>query len=191
MSQKFIKKKQTSPKSLGYGKYYAKAVYNQKHITTRQLADFIQTQASVKRSDCIAVLDELGYALRHFIGLGEKVKIEDFIQTQASVKRSDCIAVLDELGYALRHFIGLGEKVKIENVGIFKCGVRNKRGGFEDAKDLTASTLSPRILFQPEYTTSTQNGVTRAAVAMLGDITFEEATDYEAPKEEKPAGTGD
>ena len=132
MSQKFIKKKQTSPKSLGYGKYYAKAVYNQKHITTRQLADFIQTQASVKRSDCIAVLDELGYALRHFIGLGEKVKIE--------------------------------------NVGIFKCGLRNKRGGFED---------------------STQNGVTRAAVAMLGDITFEEATDYEAPKEEKPAGTGD
>ena len=144
MSQKFIKKKQTSPKSLGYGKFYAKAVYNQKHITTRQLADFIQTQASVKRSDCIAVLDELGYALRHFIGLGEKVKIE--------------------------------------NVGIFKCGLRNKRGGFEDAKDLTASTLSPRILFQPEYTTSTQNGVTRAAVAMLGDITFEEATDYEAPK---------
>ena len=98
MSQKFIKKKQTSPKSLGYGKFYAKAVYNQKHITTRQLADFIQTQASVKRSDCIAVLDELGFALRHFIGLGEKVKIE--------------------------------------NVGIFKCGVRNKRGGFEDAKDL-------------------------------------------------------
>lgn len=144
MSQKFIKKKQTSPKSLGYGKFYAKAVYNQKHITTRQLADFIQTQASVKRSDCIAVLDELGFALRHFIGLGEKVKIE--------------------------------------NVGIFKCGLRNKRGGFEDAKDLTASSLSPRILFQPEYTTSTQNGVTRAAVAMLGDITFEEATDYEAPK---------
>ena len=46
--------------------------------------------------------------------------------------------------------------------------------------------LSPRILFQPEYTTSTQNGVTRAAVAMLGDITFEEATDYEAPKAETP-----
>ena len=43
MSQKFIKKKQTSPKSLGYGKYYAKAVYNQKHITTRQLADFISS----------------------------------------------------------------------------------------------------------------------------------------------------
>ena len=33
---------------------------NTNHYTTRQLADFIQTQASVKRSDCIAVLDELG-----------------------------------------------------------------------------------------------------------------------------------
>ena len=153
MSQKFIKKKVTSPKQLGYGKYYAKAVYNKKHIGTDQLADFIQTQASVKKSDCIAVLSELGYALRHFIGLGEKVKID--------------------------------------GIGIFKCGVRNKRGGFEDAKDLTASTLSPRILFQPEYTTSTQNGVTRAAVAMLGDITFEEATDYEAPKEASNQGGGE
>ena len=58
MSQKFIKKKVTSPKQLGYGKYYAKAVYNKKHIGTDQLADFIQTQASVKKSDCIAVLSE-------------------------------------------------------------------------------------------------------------------------------------
>ena len=144
MSQKFIKSKVTNPKQLGYGKYYAKAVYNQKHISTRQLADFIQTQASVKRSDCIAVLDELGSALRHFIGLGEKVRIE--------------------------------------NVGIFKCGIRNKRGGFEEPEKLTASTLTPRILFTPEYTTSTQNGVTRATVAMLDEISFEEANDYEAPK---------
>ena len=143
MSQKFIKKKQTSPKSLGYGKYYAKAVYNSKCITTRQIADFIQTQASVKRSDCIAVLDELGSALQHFLGMGEKVKID--------------------------------------NVGIFKCGIRNKQG-YEDHEKLTASTLSAKILCSPERTTSTQNGVTRAAVAMLGDITFEEATDYEAPK---------
>ena len=59
MSQKFIKKKQTSPKSLGYGKYYAKAVYNQKHTSTRQLADSLQTQASVKRRECIDVLDEV------------------------------------------------------------------------------------------------------------------------------------
>ena len=142
MSQKFIKKKVTSPKQLGYGKYYAKAVYNKKHIGTDQLADFIQTQASVKKSDCIAVLDELGYALRHFIGLGEKVKID--------------------------------------GIGIFKCGIRNKQG-FEDHEKLTASTLSAKILFTPERTTTVQNGVTRAAVAMLGEITFEEAQDYTAP----------
>ena len=49
MSQKFIKKKVTSPKQLGYGKYYAKAVYNKKHIGTDQLADFIQTQARGSR----------------------------------------------------------------------------------------------------------------------------------------------
>ncbi len=144
MSQKFIKKKVTSPKSLGCGQYYAHAVYNQKHVTTRQLADFIQTQASVKRSDCIAVLDELGSALRHFIAMGEKVKIE--------------------------------------NVGIFKCGIKNQRGGFSEPEKLTAATLSPRILFQPEYTTQKQNGVTRAQVAMLEDITFEEAKSYDAPK---------
>ena len=153
MPQLLKRVKNTNAKSPAYGKYYVAPVYPEKFIGTRDLAEFIQTQASVKRSDCIAVLDELGYALRHFIGLGEKVKIE--------------------------------------NVGIFKCGLRNKRGGFEDAKDLTASTLSPRILFQPEYTTSTQNGVTRAAVAMLGDITFEEATDYEAPKEASNQGGGE
>ena len=144
MSQKFIKKKVTSPKSLGYGKYYAKAVYGTKHITTKQLAEFIQMQASVKKSDCIAVLDELRGALQHFIGLGEKVKIE--------------------------------------GIGIFKCGIRNQRGGFEDPEKLTASTLSPRILFSPEYTTTKSNGVTRSAFNMLEQVSFEEAKDYEAPK---------
>ena len=143
MSQKFIKKKVTSPKQLGYGKYYAKAVYNKKHIGTDQLADFIQTQASVKKSDCIAVLSELGYARRHFIGLGEKVKI-----------------------------VG---------IGIFKCGITNQRGGFEDPEKLTASTLSPKILFSPEYTTTKSNGITRASFYMLGEIGFEEAVDYTAP----------
>ena len=94
--------------------------------------------------------------------------------------------MLDELGSALQHFLGMGEKVKIDNVGIFKCGIRNKQG-YEDHEKLTASTLSAKILFSPERTTSTQNGVTRAAVAMLGDITFEEATGYDAPKAETPA----
>ena len=62
---------------------------------------------------------------------------------------------------------------------------------FSNYLEKPVSSLSPRILFQPEYTTSTQNGVTRAAVAMLGDITFEEATDYEAPKEASNQGGGE
>ena len=41
-----------------------------------ELADYIQMQASVKRSDCKAVLDELGMAMKHYFELGQKVKIE-------------------------------------------------------------------------------------------------------------------
>ena len=72
--------------------------------------------------------------------------------------------------------------MKIDGIGIFKCGITNQRGGFEDPEKLTASTLSPKILFSPEYTTTKSNGITRASFYMLGEIGFEEATDYEAPK---------
>ena len=59
MSQKFIKSKNNNLRSTAYGKYFAKAVYDKGFIGTKQLAEFIQTQASVKRSDIVAVLDEL------------------------------------------------------------------------------------------------------------------------------------
>ena len=48
----------------------------QHFITTEELAEFIQTQASVKKSDIKAVLDELGAALKHFFELGQKVKLD-------------------------------------------------------------------------------------------------------------------
>jgi len=63
MSQKFIKSKNNNLRSTAYGKYFAKAVYDKGFIGTKQLAEFIQTQASVKRSDIVAVLDELGSAI--------------------------------------------------------------------------------------------------------------------------------
>ena len=59
-----------------FGKYYVRAVYDKKFITTAELADYIQMQASVKRSDCKAVLDELGAAMKHYFELGQKVKID-------------------------------------------------------------------------------------------------------------------
>lgn len=76
MSQKFIKKLNNNPRSMAYGKYFAHAVYDKSFVGTKQLADFIQTQASVKRSDVVAVLDELGSAMKHFFEMGQKVKLE-------------------------------------------------------------------------------------------------------------------
>ena len=76
MSQKYIKTQNKNDKSAAYGKYYAAAVYDSKFITTEELASFIQTQASVKKSDIKAVLDELGEAMKHFFELGQKIKLD-------------------------------------------------------------------------------------------------------------------
>ena len=76
MSQKYIKTQNKNNQSAAYGKYYAQAVYDSKFIGTSELADFIQTQATVKRSDIKAVLDELGAALKHYFELGQKVKLD-------------------------------------------------------------------------------------------------------------------
>ena len=67
MSQKFIKSKNNNMRSTAYGKYFAKAVYDKGFIGTKQLAEFIQTQASVKRSDIVAVLDERNHRDRFLI----------------------------------------------------------------------------------------------------------------------------
>ena len=75
MSQKYIKSKNNNTKSAAYGKYYAKAVYDGKFVETDEIADFIQTQATLKRSDIKAALDELGSALKHFLEMGQKVRL--------------------------------------------------------------------------------------------------------------------
>lgn len=77
MSQKYIKAKNNNQKNAAaYGKYFAQAVYDNRFVETEQLAEFIQTQASVKKSDIKAVLDELGSALKHFFEMGQKVKLD-------------------------------------------------------------------------------------------------------------------
>ena len=76
MSQKFIKQQNTNARSTACGKYFAKAVYDKNFIGTKALAEYIQSQASVKRSDIIAVLDELGAAMKHFFEMGQKVKLD-------------------------------------------------------------------------------------------------------------------
>jgi len=76
MSQKFTKLQNKNDESTAFGKWFATAVYDQHFIETEELAEFIQTQASVKKSDIKAVLDELGSAMKHFFELGQKVKLD-------------------------------------------------------------------------------------------------------------------
>ena len=76
MSQKFKKLQNTNDDSTAFGKWFATAVYDQHFITTEELADFIQKQASVKKSDIKAVLDDLGDAMKHFFELGQKVRLD-------------------------------------------------------------------------------------------------------------------
>ena len=76
MSQKYIKTKNNNRKSAAFGKYFAQAVYDSKFIETDELASYIQQQASVKKSDIGAVLDELGEAMKHYFELGQKVRIK-------------------------------------------------------------------------------------------------------------------
>ena len=76
MSQKFIKKQNKNNQSLAYGKYFAQAVYDSHFIGTEELADFVQRQTSVKKSDIKAVLQELGEAFKHFFEMGQKIKLD-------------------------------------------------------------------------------------------------------------------
>ena len=76
MSQKFIKAQNKISTSKAYKKYFASAVYDSRFIGTEELSDFIQRQASVKKSDIKAVLQELGEAFKHFFEMGQKIKLD-------------------------------------------------------------------------------------------------------------------
>ena len=76
MSQKFVKTQNKNSKSEAFGKYFCQAVYDNHFIGTEELAEFIQRQASVKKSDIKAVLQELGEALKHFFEMGQKVRLD-------------------------------------------------------------------------------------------------------------------
>ena len=71
MAQKFIKSQNKNSKSIAFGKYF-----DEKFITTEQIADFIQQQCSIKKSDIKAALDELGGAMKHFFELGQKIRLD-------------------------------------------------------------------------------------------------------------------
>ena len=75
MSQKYVKTRNNNPKSPAYGKYFAQAAYDEDFVDTEEIAAYIQQQATLKKSDIIAALSELGEAIKHFFELGQKVRL--------------------------------------------------------------------------------------------------------------------
>ena len=152
MSQKFKKIQNKNDESTAYGKWFATAVYDQHFIETEQLADFIQTQASVKKSDIKAVLDELGSAMKHFFELGQKVKLDGigifkvgFSSIGATVK-DDCGAATITTRRVL--FQPETERVVVGQAV-------NKKGQVKQ-KYVVAKTLVKDVVFEETYDTTMQ-----------------------------------
>ena len=161
MSQKFIKKVNKNPRSMAYGKCFAHAIYDKNFVGTKTLADFIQTQASVKRSDVIAVLDELGGAMKHFFEMGQKVKLEGIgifkvgFSSIGTDKPEDCGAQ----NITTRRVLFSPETVRVVT------GVNHRADGTVVQKFAVAKNLVKDIVFEeahenvsPESSTNQQGG---------------------------------
>ena len=152
MSQKFKKLQNSNDDSTAYGKWFATAVYDQHFIETEQLAEFIQTQASVKKSDIKAVLDELGSAMKHFFELGQKVKLDGIgifkvgFSSIGTVEKEDCGAQ----NITTRRVLFQPESQRVV-VGQTK----NKKGKVVQ-KYVIVKTLVKDVVFEETYDTSLQ-----------------------------------
>ena len=189
MSQKFKKIQNQNDGSSAFGKWFATAVYDQHFITTEELAEFIQTQASVKKSDIKAVLDELGSAMKHFFELGQKVKLDGigiFKVGFSSIgvnKKDDCGAQ----NITTRRVLFQPESERVV-VG------QQKKDGKVKQKYVIVKTLVKDVIFEETYDTAlkpetesdssdsqsggTQNGGTQngASPTISGTTPFAETT---------------
>ena len=151
MSQKFIKSQNNNTYTSAYGKYYATAVYDNHFIETEQLAEFIQTQASVKKSDIKAVLDELGSAMKHFFELGQKVKLDGIgifkvgFSSIGTNKKEDCGAQ----NITTRRVLFQPETERVV-VG------QEKKDGKVRQKYVIVKTLVKDVIFEETYDTALQ-----------------------------------
>ena len=150
MSQKFTKLQNKNDESTAFGKWFATAVYDQHFIETEELANYIQQQASVKKSDIKAVLDELGGAMKHYFELGQKVKLEGIgifkvgFFSIGTTEKADCgaqnITVRRVLFQPETERVVVGQKV-------------NKQGKITQ-KYVIAKTLVKDVVFEETYDTS-------------------------------------
>lgn len=163
MAQKYVKYQNMNKQSETYKKFYARAVYPKKAVDTEQVADFIQTQASVKHSDVIAVLNELGGALNHFLLMGERVQLKDIGTFKVG---------FSSLG------VDKAEEVKAQNIYAERVLFLP-----EVKRHTETPTRSESGKIQRGYTTVKK---------MLDGLTFEETHDNAMnAKPEPPAASGD
>ena len=150
MSQKYVKKQNTNSKSTAYGKYYAKAVYDESFVGIDEIAEYIQQQASVKKSDVKAAIGELGEALKHYMELGQKVRLDGIgifkvgFSSIGSNDKDDCGAA----SITTRRVLFQPESVRVV-VGQTK----NKDGKIKQ-KYVIAKTLVKDVVFEETYDTS-------------------------------------
>ena len=161
MSQKFIKSQNKNSSSLAFGKYFAQAVYDNHFVGTEELADFIQRQASVKKSDIKAVLQELGEALKHFFEMGQKIKLS-----------------------------GIGIfKVGFSSIGVTKledCGAQT----ITTRRILFQPETSRVVVGQEKKDDGSVKQKYVNAISLLKDVTFEETHDNAMNVETEPSGSG-
>ena len=147
MSQKYIKTQNKNSYSPAYKKYFAQAVYDTKFIETEQLAEFIQTQASVKKSDIKAVLDELGAAMKHFFELGQKIRLDGIgifkvgFSSIGVAKKEDCSAAT----ISTRRVLFQPETTRVI------VGQEKKQDGTVKQKYVNAITLLKDVIFEETH----------------------------------------
>ena len=162
MSQKYIKSQNNNSHNVqSYGKYYATAVYDNHFIGTEELADFIQQQASVKKSDIKAVLQELGEAMKHFFEMGQKIK-------------------LDGIGIFKVGFSSIGVE-KIEDCGANTISTRR----------VLFQPETERVVVGQESKSGKVKLKYVNAITLLKDVVFEETHDNTMNAEPENPGTGD
>ena len=128
---------------------------------TEELADFIQRQASVKKSDIKAVLQELGEALKHFFEMGQKIKLN-----------------------------GIGIfKVGFSSIGVTKledCGAQT----ITTRRILFQPETSRVVVGQEKKDDGSVKQKYVNAISLLKDVTFEETHDNAMNVETEPSGSG-
>ena len=161
MSQKFIKSQNKNSSSTAFGKYFAQAVYDNHFVGTEELADFIQRQASVKKSDIKAVLQELGEAFKHFFEMGQKIK-------------------LDGIGIFKVGFSSIGV-TKLEDCGAQTITTRRVLFQPETTRVVVGQQKTDDGSVKQKYVN---------AITMLKDVTFEETHDNAMNVEPEGSGSG-